>query len=196
MIFFPRPLHLRITQPSATSIQFTISTWPSHPSLSQRLGWAVLCLARLLLAGLILSLHLSRCRPRPPPPNNNNNSSHNLLLTAAATALPAPLVAAAAAQKWLLPLLTLGAGYLVLMRGYREESLLVLRGLGIQTSSSPSSYLSTWPPSAAASAATTRFIPTSQMQDLFIHEAFVGFEVRFYLALVVRREEQVVVVFP
>lgn len=63
----------------------------------------------------------------------------------------------------------------------------MLRGLGIQTSSSSSTYLST---------ATTRFIPTNMIQDIFIHEAFKGFEVRFYLAVVVEGEEEVVVVFP
>ncbi|KAF2139268.1 uncharacterized protein K452DRAFT_232413 [Aplosporella prunicola CBS 121167] len=68
-----------------------------------------------------------------------------------------------------------------------EESLLVLRGLGIQTSSSSPTYLST---------ATTRFIPTASIQDIFIHEAFKGFEVRFYLAIVVEGEEDAVVVFP
>ena len=68
-----------------------------------------------------------------------------------------------------------------------EESLLVLRGLGVQTSSSSSTYLSS---------ATTRFIPTNMIQDIFIHEAFKGFEVRFYLAVVVEGDEEVVVVFP
>ena len=34
------------------------------------------------------------------------------------------------------------------------------------------------------------------IQDIFIHEAFKGFEVRFYLAIVVEGEEDVVVVFP
>ena len=69
----------------------------------------------------------------------------------------------------------------------KEESLLVLRGLGVQTTTSSSTYLST---------ATTRFIPTTAIQDIFIHEAFKGFEVRFYLAIVVEGEEDVVVVFP
>jgi len=68
-----------------------------------------------------------------------------------------------------------------------EESLLVLRSLGIQTSTSSPTYLST---------ATTRFIPTTSIQDIFIHEAFKGFEVRFYLAIVVQGEDDVVVVFP
>jgi len=68
-----------------------------------------------------------------------------------------------------------------------EESLLVLRTLGIQTSTTSSTYLST---------STTRFIPTSQVQDIFIHEAFKGFEVRYYLTAVVEGEAEVVVVFP
>lgn len=68
-----------------------------------------------------------------------------------------------------------------------EESLLTLRTLGIQTSTLSSCYLL---PS------DTRFIPTSQIRDIFIHEAFKGFEVRFYLAVVVEGEGEVVVVFP
>jgi phosphatidylinositol N-acetylglucosaminyltransferase subunit H len=70
---------------------------------------------------------------------------------------------------------------------YVEESLLVLRGLGLQTSTSASTYLH---------GPTMRFIPTTSIQDIFIHEAFIGFEVRFYLAVVVNGEEDVVVVFP
>lgn len=68
-----------------------------------------------------------------------------------------------------------------------EESLLVIRGLGIQTTSSPATYLSK---------AATRFIPTTQVQDIVIHEAFKGFEVRFYLAALVEGEPNAVVVFP
>lgn len=68
-----------------------------------------------------------------------------------------------------------------------EESLLVMRGFGIQTATSSSTYLST---------ASTRFIPTTQIQDIVIHEAFKGFEVRFYLAVIVEGQADVVVVFP
>ena len=63
----------------------------------------------------------------------------------------------------------------------------MIRGLGVQTSTSSPSCLST---------SSTRFIPTSAIQDIFIHEAFKGFEVRFYLNIVVEGEEDVVVVFP
>ena len=77
--------------------------------------------------------------------------------------------------------------WLMIRFRYAEESLLTLRTLGIQTSTLSSSYLL---PS------DTRFIPTSQIRDIFIHEAFKGFEVRFYLAVVVEGEGEVVVVFP
>jgi phosphatidylinositol glycan class H protein len=70
---------------------------------------------------------------------------------------------------------------------HAEESLLIIRGLGIQTSSTSPSYLST---------PTVQFIPTTSIQDILIHEAFIGFEVRFYLAVVVKGEQDVVVVFP
>ncbi|KAL1792887.1 hypothetical protein ACET3X_009394 [Alternaria dauci] len=77
--------------------------------------------------------------------------------------------------------------FLVLRRNYTEESLTILRGLGVQTSTTSLTYLQT---------PTTRFIPTTSIQDVFIHEAFKGFEVRFYLMIVVEDEEEVVVVFP
>ena len=68
-----------------------------------------------------------------------------------------------------------------------EESLLVLQGLGVQTSTT-SSYFFLGP--------TTTFIPTTQIQDVVIHEAFKGFEVRFFLAIIVVGAPEVVVVFP
>ncbi|KAI4816107.1 hypothetical protein E4T44_10636, partial [Aureobasidium sp. EXF-8845] len=76
---------------------------------------------------------------------------------------------------------------LIFKKGYTTESLLVIRGMGVQTTTSSPTYLST---------ATTRFIPTNMIQDIFVYEAFKGFEVRFYLAIVVEGEHDVVVVFP
>ncbi|SMY19329.1 unnamed protein product [Zymoseptoria tritici ST99CH_1A5] len=78
--------------------------------------------------------------------------------------------------------------FILVRRGYQEESLLVIRGLGVQTSSAGSTYI--------PGTSSTRFIPTSAIQDVFIHEAFKGFEVRFYLSIVVEGEGMVVVVFP
>ena len=77
--------------------------------------------------------------------------------------------------------------YIILLRTHTTEALLVIRGLGIQTSTSSDTFLST---------ATTRFIPTEKIQDIFVNEAFRGFEVRYYLVVVVEGEEDVVVVFP
>merc|ERR1711939_566430 len=88
---------------------------------------------------------------------------------------------------WILAPLSLIVVYLCLRRDYVEESLLVLQGLGIQTSTS-SGYFFTAP--------TTTFIPTAQIQDIVIHEAFKGLGVRFYLAVIVEGGTEVVVVFP
>lgn len=77
--------------------------------------------------------------------------------------------------------------YVLSLRLHTTESLLVLRGLGIQTSSSSDTFLS---------GSTTRFIPTEKIQDILVNEAFRGFEVRYYLVVVVEGEESVVVVFP
>ncbi|KAI6780292.1 Gpi-c transferase complex [Emericellopsis cladophorae] len=77
--------------------------------------------------------------------------------------------------------------YLLALRVHTTESLLVMRGLGMQTSSSPATYLAS---------ATSRFIPTEKIRDVFVNEAFRGFEVRYYLIVVVEGEENVVVVFP
>ena len=69
--------------------------------------------------------------------------------------------------------------------GYTEESLLAARRLGVQIS------LTSW-----IGRSSCRFIPTSRIGDLWIHEGFCGFEVRFYLAAAVEGEEGLVVVFP
>ncbi|KAF8537892.1 GPI-GlcNAc transferase complex, PIG-H component-domain-containing protein [Trichophaea hybrida] len=42
----------------------------------------------------------------------------------------------------------------------------------------------------------TRFIPTEKVRDVVVNEGFWGMEVRFYLAVVVEGEKELVVVFP
>jgi phosphatidylinositol N-acetylglucosaminyltransferase subunit H len=42
----------------------------------------------------------------------------------------------------------------------------------------------------------SRFIPASEIDDVFLYEGFKRWEVRYYLAIVVRGEEKVEVVFP
>lgn len=62
-----------------------------------------------------------------------------------------------------------------------------MRGLGVQTSESAKSYFA---------GTATRFIPTEKIQDILVNEAFRGFEVRYFLIVVVEGEEDLVVVFP
>ncbi|KAK7751939.1 hypothetical protein SLS62_006082 [Diatrype stigma] len=160
------------------------------------------------------SQSLSSSPPPPPPPITTTTSTtavislatlHSLLLrlqthtqpgrlaTSLARALPPTFLLAAAVPASLLLLYVLLLG-----RVHTEERLLVLRGLGIQIRSSSSGAL--FPPrgsvAGAGAATTTRFIPTGKIRDVLIAEAFRGFEVRHYLAVVVDGEEDVVIVFP
>ncbi|KAH7040164.1 GPI-GlcNAc transferase complex, PIG-H component-domain-containing protein [Microdochium trichocladiopsis] len=104
-----------------------------------------------------------------------------------AAAAAAPTTAVLLSWLALPPIYLLALYYLVLRRIHTEERLLVLRGLGIQTSSSAATVLGS---------SVTRFIPTDKIQDVLVNEAFRGFEVRHYLIVVVEGEEDVVVVFP
>lgn len=173
--------HLLIRRPSPTTAEFTVTTLRPLPLPLHIL----LLLTRLLLALLTLLLLHAKLALSPlyPPPTPQTwlafyHTTHlSALLAHAATSSPLPL------------LLPLSAGLLWLLsrRGYACEGLLVLRGLGVQTSESAGSYLAT---------TATRFIPTEKIRDIFVNEAFRGFEVRYYLVVVVEGEEDVVVVFP
>ncbi|KAK4247112.1 phosphatidylinositol N-acetylglucosaminyltransferase subunit gpi15 [Corynascus novoguineensis] len=153
--------------------------------------------------------------------NNNNNVNDGqggeafaLLLAGDVTAFAAALLTAARLSRagalldelaaplpdWALAAACAGTVYAVACRFrlHTTESVLVLRGLGIQTCSSGSA-------AAAAGAGggsrwgwarQTRFIPTEKIRDVLINEGFRGFEVRYYLCVVVEGEEDVVVLFP
>ncbi|KAK4154276.1 GPI-c transferase complex [Chaetomidium leptoderma] len=94
---------------------------------------------------------------------------------------------------WAVALGVLGAIYtaVCLLQLHTTESVLVLRGLGIQTSSCSSFSRFWW-----GAATQTRFIPTEKIRDVLINEAFRGFGVRYYLIVVVEGEGDVVVLFP
>ena len=161
--------HLLTRRPSPTTAEFTVTTRPAQPTALQRLvldGVIPLLRLALFLAGLLL-LHGSWTSATSAPP------LWPALADAPWYAL-APLAAAAliaAAQ-----------------RPHVEESLLVLRGLGVQTRSSGRSLL--------AGGGGTRFIPTRRVRDVLLNEAFRGHEVRYYLLVVVDGDDDVVVVFP
>jgi phosphatidylinositol glycan class H protein len=189
--------HLRIRRPSPSTVEFTVSTIPQQ-SIPLQLLFLATILARSFLG--LSTLLLLYCKwalspyasPVPPfpvvPPILSNDfiwytieSSHKspigVLFTNIAAHIPAALLIPASAF----------VAYQIVLRIHTSESLLVLRGLGIQTSTSSTTYLGT---------ASTRFIPTEKIQDILVNEAFRGFEVRYYLIVVVKGEDEVVVVFP
>ncbi|PFH56956.1 hypothetical protein XA68_15727 [Ophiocordyceps unilateralis] len=178
-MLFTTPPRLHIRRPSPTAAEFIVTTRPSPPAtllslrLLLRLPLLLLRFGLGLAALLLLYTHWAANFPDLAPPALGFLllDRHDVL------AIPLPvLLPAALATLWL-----------VCRRLYAQESLLVLRGLGVQTTEQSPSYL-------ARSA--TRFIPTEKIQDIFINEAFRGFEVRYYLVVVVEGEPDVVVVFP
>ncbi|APA09417.1 predicted protein [Sclerotinia sclerotiorum 1980 UF-70] len=177
MLTCPPTLHIR--RPSPTTIEYTVST---HPPLTLHLR-ILLTLTHILRITLALAILL-------------------LLYTYYLSILPAPAILSSLTipssiqhplqtltqnipPLLLLPL-TLLTLTLLTLRTHTTESLLILRHLGLQISSSPKSYLST---------TKTRFIPSQKIQDIYINEVFRNFEVRYVLVVVVEGEAELVVVF-
>ncbi|KAK1639805.1 GPI-GlcNAc transferase complex [Colletotrichum phormii] len=200
---------LHVRRPSPTTAEFTVTTRPP-PTLTVRVLSGLLFTLRILLffssilllqaalsespyAGTLLSASPTRAKPttRDGPDALFSSATLWQILLFIRTSPPGRLAHAVAASHAIpLPVLVPGcllAAYATLKRTHTTESLLVLRGLGIQTSSTSGSYLS---------AAATRFIPTEKIQDVLVNEAFRGFEVRYYLIVIVEGEEDIVVVFP
>lgn len=139
---------------------------------------------------------------------------HTVLLAAHLSPAGAALARAASAlPDWAAALLALGTMYAAAccFALHRTESVLVLRGLGIQTCTSGSGSGYQYESGSGAGSGfgsgfglwgsgwrprKTRFIPTEKIRDVLINEAFRGFEVRYYLIVVVEGEEEVVVLFP
>ncbi|KAL7894596.1 putative GPI-15 component of glycosylphosphatidylinositol-N-acetylglucosaminyl (GPI-GlcNAc) transferase complex [Trichoderma sp. SZMC 28014] len=192
---------LRIRRPSPTTAEYTVTTLPPQ-TLPLRLLWLLTLFLRIFLSLVTLLVIYARwvqerssfgAAPTPSSPSSlppllsldrmiflldtfqDTPSGKLLASTAASVSLPVLVPVAAAVF------------YALSLRVHKEESLLVLRGLGVQTSESPATYLAS---------AATRFIPTEKIQDILVNEAFRGFEVRYYLVVVVEGEEDVVVVFP
>ncbi|KAI1199314.1 GPI-GlcNAc transferase complex, PIG-H component-domain-containing protein [Nemania serpens] len=188
--------YLRIRRPSPTAVEFTVSTLPPL-TLAVRLSLYAIYLVQGLLSLLLLLLIYATwarspyCSLADPSPSPSPSPSLHHVLLRALLASPPVLHAAHMAQRVAPRVLVpacLSALYALAQRPYAEESLLVLRGLGIQTRSSRGNVL--------RGRAATRFIPTEKIRDVLVNEAFRGFEVRCYLVVVVEGEPDVVVVFP
>ncbi|KAI6710073.1 GPI-GlcNAc transferase complex [Diplocarpon mali] len=189
--------HLRTSRPSPTTVEYTVSTSPTL-TLPLRLLIIFTFILRLAVALVVLLLLYSRylLTSHASLEQGSATVSKTLSQDYVYQALGAihrtclgTLISLVATRTPLALHLTISLCliYLISLRLHTTESLLVLRGLGIQTSSSSDTYLSS---------STTRFIPTEKIQDILVNEAFRGFEVRYYLVVVVEGEENVVVVFP
>lgn len=189
---------LTTTRQTPTTVLFTVSTRGATNSLASKAQRGALYLVRTLTVVLLLAALTSKLASSTPKWLATTTTTQTTWLLSVPQAvlsttirhIPAAPVLdnLVASVPW--PHVLLGAAvmsYLVTKRTYTTESLLVMRGLGIQTSSLAASHLF---------GARTRFIPSHKIQDVFIHEAFKGFEVRFYLAVVVEGETEIVVVFP
>ncbi|EGD83903.1 hypothetical protein H112_07585 [Trichophyton rubrum D6] len=177
------PPHLKTYSPSSTTVQFTVSNAAPRSTIASKIIFYVGIIIRIVIFALVILVDTATCRNHIPdswttiPWDTIWTSSIGLIACNTADAYMWQGIAACSALLL----------YFVARKGYTDESLLVIRGLGVQTSTSSATYF----PSA-----TTRFIPTTQIQDIVIHEAFRGFEVRYYLAIIVDGESDVVVVFP
>lgn len=176
------PPRLDIRHPSPTTAEFTVTTLrPLPPALH-----TLILLSRLLLSIFTILLLHARITLHP----FLARAAPSLLKIILPSYLRAPTSLAAVAQDIPLSVLvpaSIAVLWLSSRRGYASESILVMRGLGVQTSESPGSYLA---------GTATRFIPTEKIQDILVNEAFLGFEVRYYLIVIVEGEDDVVVVFP
>ncbi|CAL3963279.1 unnamed protein product [Diplocarpon coronariae] len=189
--------HLRTSRPSPTTVEYTVSTSPTL-TLPLRLLIIFTFILRLAVALVVLLLLYSRYLLTSHASLEQGYATvsktlsqdyvYQALGAIHRTCLGTPISLVATRTPLALHLtISLCLIYLISLRLHTTESLLVLRGLGIQTSSSSDTYLSS---------STTRFIPTEKIQDILVNEAFRGFEVRYYLVVVVEGEENVVVVFP
>ncbi|CAG8970913.1 hypothetical protein HYALB_00000892 [Hymenoscyphus albidus] len=188
--------HLRTRRPSPTTVEYTVSTSPS-PTLPLRLLQLTTSILRIIIGLTVLLLLYTKyllsafapaTHPIGPPETFSTATIFYILtlITHSRLGTLCTRLASITPYTLLLPTSFLLI-HIILQRPHTTESLLVLRGLGIQTSTSSASYLSS---------ATTRFIPTEKVQDFLVNEAFRGFEVRYYLVVVVEGEKEVVVVFP
>ncbi|KAK4241046.1 phosphatidylinositol N-acetylglucosaminyltransferase subunit gpi15 [Achaetomium macrosporum] len=198
--------HLYIRRPSPTTAEFTVTTCPPL-TVPLRLLLLTLHLARILLfSAAVLALYARFLEPSQHSHQHHHHHNNNpiislflagnipqfltTLLQTAHRSQPGTLLAQLTAPlpDWAVALASLGVAYAtVCFRLHRTESVLVLRGLGIQTCTISGKW--GW-------GTQTRFIPTEQIRDVLINEAFRGFEVRYYLIVVVEGEEDVVVLFP
>ncbi|KAJ9502979.1 hypothetical protein H2202_001131 [Exophiala xenobiotica] len=201
--------YLEVYLPSPTTVSFTVTTRrpQSSSKLRFRLGTFLRHAFRILLVYCALAVNIAKARDLV---SLSSKAVQHYLNTCLQLSPGSSLIEpfAQRTEWWILAPLSLIVVYLCLKRDYvgrltsiyscglytasREKHFCFAFlnkeiDLCIQTSTS-SGYFFTAP--------TTTFIPTAQIQDIVIHEAFKGLGVRFYLAVIVEGGTEVVVVFP
>lgn len=176
---------LTVKRPSPTTVLYKVSTRSANNTFPARVRHTLVGLVRIVIGLTLLCILVAKAHESAPPRWKVHTDYASTLLPPALMEL-ATTFASRVSWLYLAPI-SLAIFSVIFRKGYTTESLLVIRGMGVQTTTSSPTYLST---------ATTRFIPTNMIQDIFVYEAFKGFEVRFYLAIVVEGEHDVVVVFP
>ncbi|KAI5287361.1 hypothetical protein KEM54_006046 [Ascosphaera aggregata] len=197
---------LAIYRPSPTTVRFTVSDAPSRKTVTAKAIYLVELILRVLVFLFVISVNMVKAKRNL---HVLKKSVSYLPMNDGWLRVTVGTVIHNIAERYNWIIVVTSSAiliHLVMRKGYTgvsqwqssewtivdtdegiEESILVIRGLGIQTSTSSPTYFRS---------DSTRFIPTTQIQDIVIHEAFKGFEVRFYLALIVEGESEVVVVFP
>ncbi|KXT16776.1 hypothetical protein AC579_5487 [Pseudocercospora musae] len=176
---------LTTRRPTPTTVLYTVSTRSNSNTLTTKALRTISLLFRILAAVFVTTILLREYQLAFP----DHHVSNHLLHQTTRVNFPFFLDRLGIARTYRV-LICVATIWMISRKGYTEESLLVIRGLGVQTTTSSNSYL--W-----GGGGNTRFIPSSSIQDIWIHEAFQGFEVKFYLCIVIEGEEEgVVVVFP
>lgn len=188
--------HLEIQSPSSTTVSYIVSS-KKKPS-----PWPLVVIRHVVRVLVVCHAFLLILAKVQETESLTSYEKHVESLLNATVLKPLILMLAGALEFWMIATISTVLVFVCLRRDYTgesflgqiahhlrmsEESLLVLQGLGVQTSTSSAYYFMS---------STTTFIPTTQIQDIVIHEAFKGLEVRFYLAIIVEGDTEVVVVFP
>ncbi|KAK4180364.1 GPI-GlcNAc transferase complex, PIG-H component-domain-containing protein [Triangularia setosa] len=217
--------HLYLRRPSPTTAEFTVTTCPPL-TIPLRICLLTISLLRAAIFAAAITTIYSRFFHEPSHPSPITSvpvadllyqgdllllASH--LLQALHSSPPGQFLASITqplSNSGLAVIASVITYFSLFTQLHTTESLLVLRGLGIQTSTSSSSFSSPIPNTSDGSnrwrgwkwwfwgttPTKTRFIPTEKIRDVLINEAFRGFEVRYYLIVIVEGEEDIVVVFP
>lgn len=158
--------NLSVTRRSPTLVEYSVSSRPNTCSVGRKLLELLFLLAKICLISVNLYWWLY---------NDNEQTFINVFGTG--------LVAYRYSISWIFSFVSMA---LVLRRMYIRESFLVVQSFGVQVSSTGWWYIF---------GPTSKFIPSSDVLDILIHEAFIGFQIRYILVIIVKDQSKLQLVF-